>query len=71
MKICLRREPAWLAAALLTFWSCGWRLPSVPEQPGRRAARQARPAPRASRARRRPFRSGSAWSRSRRRRAAP
>ena len=23
MNIRVRREPAWMAAALLTFWSCG------------------------------------------------
>ena len=43
MNIRVRRESAWMAAALLTFWSCGGDSLG-PEQPGA-AARQASPSP--------------------------
>jgi uncharacterized protein YbbC (DUF1343 family) len=44
MNIRVRREAALMAAALLTFWSCGGDSLG-PEQPGAAAARQASPSP--------------------------
>jgi uncharacterized protein YbbC (DUF1343 family) len=46
MKIRVRTEPAMMAIALLTFWSCGGDSLG-PEQPGAAAARQASPSPKA------------------------
>ncbi len=46
MKMRVRTGPAAMAAALLTFWSCGGDSLG-PEQPGAAAARQASPSPKA------------------------
>jgi len=47
MNIRVPRETAWMAAALLTFWSCGGDALG-PEQPRGDGAKAASPAPKAS-----------------------
>ena len=47
MKIRVQRETAWMAAALLSFWSCGGDALG-PEQPRGDGAKAATPAPKAS-----------------------